>query len=152
MTRKEELIKLTAPLLERMACELVDLELKGSPSNQIFRFFVDHEDGITIQECASLSRSILNQLEKMPETFPPESYRIEVSSPGVQRPLKTVNDFRRNMGKDVIVHLKNGQTPKDIEGAVVQVTDAYIKLESNKGIHHVEYDTIQKANVKINWS
>lgn len=149
---KEELMKLVEPLLDRMACDLVDLELKGSPSNQIFRFFVDHEDGITINECASLSRSILDRLERMPEIFPPESYRIEVSSPGVQRPLKTVNDFKRHRGKDIVVYLTDGQSGKQIEGKIIQVTDDFIQLESKEKIHHVEYHAIQKANIKINWS
>jgi len=152
MTQNEILLKIVTPLLDKSACDLVSLEVKGSPSNRIFRFFVDHEDGITIRECASLSRSILDRLERVPEDFPPDSYRIEVSSPGVQRPLKIYKDFKRKKGKNVIIHLKDDESQKQVEGKIIEVNEKEVQLENDNQIKNIKYSTIQKAHVKINWS
>jgi len=152
MSQKEILEKLLEPMLEKAACDLVELEIKGSPSNRIFRFYVDHDEGITIQECASLSRSILNRLENMPQDFPPDSFRIEVSSPGADRPLKTMKDFKRNIGKDIILSFMEAETIQNIEGKISEVKKTSVLIETANQKKKIDYSKIKKAHVKINWS
>jgi len=97
---------LIEPLLDAEEIELVDIELKGKVGSQVLRIFVDVEGGIHLDRCESLSRDISTELDL--EDILPGKYRLEVSSPGTDRPLKTMNDFKRNIGRRIYLTLNDG--------------------------------------------
>lgn len=97
MLIKETLIDLVVPILQRRGVELVELALSGGGRRQLVRVFVDRTDGITVDECAAISREIADVFDTRDPIA--GTYVLEVSSPGLTRPLKTDRDFERVVGK-----------------------------------------------------
>jgi ribosome maturation factor RimP len=92
-----------APLLEAQGVELVELQLQPQKGRWFVRVFVDAEGGISLEDCRHLSFDIGQILEA--EELIPTSYVLEVSSPGLDRPLRTPRDFRRQHQRLVTVFL-----------------------------------------------
>lgn len=101
--RTESLI---LPILEEHSFELVDVEYVKEGSNYFLRAYIDKPGGITIDDCELVSRALSDQLDK--EDFIPDSYILEVSSPGLGRQLKKDRDLQRSIGEEVEVKLYKG--------------------------------------------
>ena len=91
------------PLMEQHGFELVDVEYVKEAGTWYLRAYIDKEGGIAVVDCEVISRKLSDWLDK--EDFIDESYILEVSSPGLGRPLKKEKDFARSLGKDVEVRL-----------------------------------------------
>ena len=91
------------PLLEKNQFELVDVEYVREAGIWYLRAYIDKEGGITVDACEVVSRELGDWLDQ--EDFIEDSYILEVSSPGLGRPLKKEKDFARSLGKDVEVRL-----------------------------------------------
>ena len=91
------------PVLEEHHFELVDVEYVREVGVWYLRAYIDKEGGIAVDDCEIISRKLGEWLDK--EDFIDDSYILEVSSPGLGRPLKKEKDFVRSMGKDVEVRL-----------------------------------------------
>ena len=89
--------KLVQPLLEELGCELVDLEYQREQRGWVLRFFLDKENGINLDDCAMASREISSLMDV--ENIISTAYSLEVSSPGIERPLKKSQDFKRFTGQ-----------------------------------------------------
>ena len=87
---------LTMPILSDLGMELVDLEFKREGRSWCLRLFIDKPGGITLDDCVEVSRDVSAILEV--EDPIPSAYRLEVSSPGLDRPLKRPSDFERFAG------------------------------------------------------
>ncbi len=107
MTRRETYESRTEqfllPLLEQHQFELVDVEYVKEAGNWYLRAYIDKEGGITVDDCEIISRVLSDWLDK--EDFIEDSYILEVSSPGLGRPLKKDKDFERSLGDDVVLKL-----------------------------------------------
>ena len=107
MTKREEYEsrteKLMLPIVEEMNFELVDVEYVKAGGNYFLRAYIDKEGGITINDCETVSRRLSDLLDEA--DFIPDSYILEVSSPGLGRPLKKDKDFARSIGKKVEIRL-----------------------------------------------
>lgn len=90
---------LAEPIVERFGFELVDVEYVKEAGSWYLRLYIDKEGGITIDDCEMVSRAFSEELDR--EDFIESAYIMEVSSPGLGRPLKKEKDFRRSMGKEV---------------------------------------------------
>lgn len=105
MSKKEQYEQRTEVLLEpiitRHEFEVVDVEYVKEAGNWYLRIYIDKEGGITVDDCEVVSRALSNQLDE--EDFIEEAYILEVSSPGLGRPLKKDKDFDRSIGKEVEV-------------------------------------------------
>ena len=101
MSRKESYEQkaeaLLSPIIERHGFELVDVEYVKEGGNWYLRAYIDKEGGITVDDCELVSREFGDMLDE--EDFIEESYILEVSSPGLGRPLKKEKDYARSMGK-----------------------------------------------------
>lgn len=91
------------PVLEQHQFELVDVEYVREVGVWYLRCYIDKEGGITVDDCEVISRLLGEWLDK--EDFIEDSYILEVSSPGLGRPLKKEKDFARSIGKDVEIRL-----------------------------------------------
>lgn len=107
MTKKEieeTCEKLALPIIEERSFELVDVEYVKEGTDYYLRVYVDKEGGITIDDCVEVSRALNPLLDKYDKEFS-DAYILEVSSPGMLRPLKKDKDFARNLGKMVEIKL-----------------------------------------------
>lgn len=92
---------LITPMIERNGFELVDVEYVKEGGNYFLRAYIDNEGGITIDDCELISREFSTKLDE--EDFIDDSYTMEISSPGLGRPLKKEKDYVRAMGQEVDV-------------------------------------------------
>ena len=94
-----QISELVEPILDEMDVELVDIEYLSNHGRWIVRVYVDKEGGITVDDCAGVSREIDAIIEI--KDIIPHAYVLEVSSPGLNRPLKKEKDFQRAVGKKI---------------------------------------------------
>ena len=113
-------------LADRMNLELVDVCLDKEGAGKYLRIYIDKPEGISLDDCEAYHRAIQPQLEQYDYDF------LEVSSPGVDRPLKKDKDFDRAIGSDVEVHLfKQMDGSKLIQGVLADYTRTEIVLDVN---------------------
>ena len=119
---------LIQPLIDANHFELVDVEWVKEGANWYLRVYIDKEGGITVDDCELVSRAFEETLDK--EDYISENYIFEVSSPGLDRPLKKEKDFIRNIGKDVEVKLyKAINKEKEFVGILTAYDDETVTLE-----------------------
>ena len=92
------------PLLDEMGIELVEIQFRRESHGWVLRLFIDREGGVTIDDCAGVSREISSYLEV--EDLIEHAYHLEVSSPGLERPLKKTEDFTRFKGRKARIKLR----------------------------------------------
>ena len=90
--------KLAVPILEKKGLEFVDVEYVKEGASWYLRLYIDKEGGVGIDECVDVSRELDAQLD---DDMTEQAYILEVSSPGLGRPLKKEKDYVRNMGKEI---------------------------------------------------
>lgn len=109
---------LLLPIMEANQFELVDVEYVKEGSSWYLRAYIDKEGGISIDDCELVSRALSDLLDQ--EDFIEEAYILEVSSPGLLRPIKKDKDFQRNVGKEIEVHLfKMMDKKKELIGTLI---------------------------------
>lgn len=124
------------PLLEQHQFELVDVEYVKEAGNWYLRVYIDKEGGITVDDCEVISRSLSDWLDK--EDFIEDSYIMEVSSPGLGRPLKKDKDFERSMGGEVDVKLyKARNKQKEYTGILKAYDKDTVTIEMEDGTDEV---------------
>lgn len=96
--------ELVLPIIEERGLELVDVEYVKEGANYYLRVYADKEGGITIDDCVDVSRALNPELDKYEKEFK-DPYILEVSSPGLLRPLRKDKDFERNLGKMLEIKL-----------------------------------------------
>ncbi len=162
MTDADRLKALMEPILEAEDAELVDLELAGSRGRPVIRAYVDTEEGVTLDECARLSRLLERELEDVGAV--PERYVLEVSSPGLERPLTKRGHFERFAGREVEIRLyakRDGRKKfvGTLEGTRDRETgdpddDGYLVVVTDPDSGEpwtFEEDTIAKARLHFEW-
>lgn len=136
MTRREEYEsrteKFLLPLLEEHQFELVDVEYVKEAGNWYLRAYIDKEGGITVDDCEVISRVLSDWLDK--EDFIQDSYIMEVSSPGLGRPLKKEKDFQRSLGEEVELRLfKARNKQKEFTGILKSYDKETVTIEMEDG-------------------
>ncbi len=142
MLIKDTLIHLILPLLNRRDVELVEMAVSGGHRRKIVRIFVDRPDGITVDECAALSRDIADILDTRDPID--STYLLEVSSPGLTRPLKTDRDFERVVGKSLRLVVDGLGVAV---GTLLQVKADHLDVELQGERTIIERAKIQKATM-----
>ncbi|GFN36449.1 ribosome maturation factor RimP [Tepidimicrobium xylanilyticum] len=135
------------PIIEELGYDLVDLEYVKENGRNFLRFYIGKPEGISIDDCQKVSEVISDKLD---EIDPIESsYYLEVSSPGLDRPLKTDKDLKRNIGRNVEISLyKNIDGRKKFYGILLGYTETHITIEEENGIErNIEREAI--SNIKL---
>ena len=132
MSRREEYEQkteaLVLPIIEANNFELVDVEYVKEAGNWYLRVYVDKEGGIAVDDCEVVSRALSDKLDV--DDFIEDSYILEVSSPGLGRPLKKEKDYIRSIGKEVDIHLyKSIDKQKEFTGVLKSYTKEEIVLQ-----------------------
>ncbi|WP_077358220.1 ribosome maturation factor RimP [Virgibacillus halodenitrificans] len=144
--------ELLHPILEHKGLELVDIEYVKEGKNWFLRIYIDKHGGIDITECGDVSEELSEKLDQQDPIK--EAYFLEVSSPGVERPLKTKDDFSNNLNKNIYVKLYEPvEGEKEYEGILKDFTNNILTLEikvktRSKQIE-IPYDKIAKARIAV---
>ena len=141
---------LAEPMLAERHAELVELAFHPQGRGQLIRFLVDRVGGITLQQCAQLNQAIAQALEAANLIEGP--YTIEVSSPGLDRPLVTKRDFERALGERLRLQLTlEAQRTKDLEGVLLAVQEQAIVLNTVSGNVTIPLADIRTAKKAMRW-
>lgn len=120
------------PLMKENNFELVDVEYVKEAGNWYLRAYIDKEGGITVDDCEVVSRRLGDWLDE--KDFIEDSYILEVSSPGLGRPLKKDKDFERSIGKDVDIRLyKPFNKQKEFTGALKAYNKETVTITQEDG-------------------
>jgi len=130
------------------------VEVKIGPGNNV-KIFVDADRGISIDKLAQYNRSLYRQIEES-GLFPNNSFSLEISSPGLDVPLKLHRQYLKNIGRYVEILLKDGIKR---EGKLIRATDEEIVIEEERGNkkkkefiqHSLSYDDIKTTKIQIKW-
>lgn len=136
--------KLVLPIVEERGFELVDVEYVKEGSNYYLRVYADKEGGITIDDCVEVSRALNPKLDQYEKEFK-DPYILEVSSPGLLRPLKKDKDFNRNLGKMIEIKLF-----KSLDDSKVKEFEAELKAFDEKTITVILEDDTEKMIDRTN--
>lgn len=132
MSKHEEYEKRTEemlmPLMEEHSFELVDVEYVKEAGNWYLRAYIDKEGGINIDDCELISRALSDMLDE--QDFIEEAYILEVSSPGLGRPLKKDKDLKRSLGAQVEVRTYRAvEKQKEFTGVLKRFDEESITIE-----------------------
>ena len=141
---KKTLFALLEPIVKDYGAEVVDLELKGSLNSQILRLLVYKESGITVDLCGAISREASDLLDI--EEPISGRYRLEVTSPGLDRPLRTDRDFIRANSRLLKVVLVSGRT---VYGRLQSWNASTLTLSGDSGLLAIARDEIAKATIEV---
>jgi ribosome maturation factor RimP len=148
----DRVLKLAEPIAGEFGLEVLELELKGQPPRRLLRVILDSSTpsrAVTLDDCATVSRRLGDVLEANEAVS--GSYLLEVSSPGVNRPLRTPEHFRRVVGDRVRVRFR---VPcGDVRGLVARLVaaeDERLVLESESGtVIETTVDNVERANLEF---
>jgi ribosome maturation factor RimP len=145
--------ELAAPLAETQRMEIVDIELRreGSRGSRVLRLYLDKAGGPNMDDLSRVSRELSALLDV--HDVVEGAYTLEVSSPGINRPLKLPEHFRRYIGKRVRVRTRElVQGRRSFLGPLLDVTDEKIVVnQDGKGLE-IPFAVIEKANYEHDWS
>lgn len=137
------------PLLKEKGIDLVETAYRQVGSQMILSIIVDRSEGITLDECGALNEEVGAALDQ--DDTIATRYVLEVSSPGLDRPLTTGQDFKRAIGKKMDVFLKSRFNDKlQYFGTLKAVEEDSIELETKTGLIKIPLDVINKGKLQIN--
>jgi len=140
---KSRLIAVLEPAVQAQGAELVDIELTGPVQNQTLRVLVHRESGLGVDHCRDISLEVGDILDF--EDLLPGRYRLEVTSPGLSRPLISDRDFGRALERNLKVVTESGRT---IFGRLLEFDDELITLAGESGRDEIPRAEIAKATVE----
>ena len=146
--------ELAEGLLASLGLELVELEYKREGRDMVLRLYVDREGGITLDDCAAVSRELSEILDV--EDFIRDRYTLEVSSPGLNRPLKKATDYERYRGRLVKVRTYEllpddaGNQRKTFLGELLGLEEGRVRLQLKEGqTASIPLEKVAKANLEF---
>ncbi len=136
-------------IVERLGYEFVGLEIKKESGSPFFRVYIDSLGGISVRDCEIVSRGINRALEEKGQDLLDERYYLEVSSPGLERPLCNIDDFRRFTGKAVSLRFRElMEGHRRVTGKINAVDqDGVIDIVSEEGSFKVVMESILSAKL-----
>ncbi len=151
MAVEDELKALLKPAIESLGFEFVGLEYLSNPKNRLIRIYIDREpDGITVDHCADVSREVSALLDV--EDPVSGQYSLEVSSPGVERPLFEPEQYAAFAGEQAVLQLFapiDGR--RKLVGTLKGADAERVEIDVDGQIHEVPLDAIRRANLKPDW-
>ncbi len=137
---------LAGPLCASERLELVHVEYQREPGGRILRLYIDRDGGVTLDDCANVSRQLNDLLDVHLDEI--GRYNLEVTSPGPERPLSTLQDYERFKGRKAkIKTLQPIGDQKNFSGIILGVAAEQIKLSSNEKIVAIPFGDISKARL-----
>lgn len=155
----EKVHKIAQDVAVGAGCELYDLEISGTGKGRILRVYIDKADvGIGIEDCSKVSKGLNEFLDADENIIPGGEYSLEVSSPGLDRHLKTENHFKKVLNKKVAIQLSQNlgtlgainptiKPTKKFEAELLEVEDAHIVFQIKDEKVKIPLNVVEKAKL-----
>ncbi|HVL65489.1 MAG TPA: ribosome maturation factor RimP [Actinomycetota bacterium] len=147
----EEVRDLAEAVAGRRSLRVWDVEMSGRPGSAVVRVFVDADGGVDLDTVAAVSEELSRGLDLRDPI--PGRYTLEVSSPGLERPLKEPEHFRLSTGKQVVVKTVEPLVPEGhrIDGVIRGAGDEAVTIETADGAVEVPYRAVRSARTVFEW-
>ncbi|MEX1047185.1 MAG: ribosome maturation factor RimP [Actinomycetota bacterium] len=139
---------LVRPLVESSGLELVEVTLRKEGGRRVLRVTVDREGGVDLDTIAAASERISRRLDI--EEVSPGPYSLEVSSPGIERPLRSATDFERKVGEKVRVKVLSPE-PATFMGRLIVADAEGIVVDAESGEVRITYGDVASARTVFEW-
>ncbi len=151
MQEQEEIVSLAEQVLENSDLFLVDTELKGSVGNRMVSIFVDSESGnISLDRCAEINREIQFLIDA--SGWRDRKYTLNVSSPGLDRPLKDIRQYVNNLGRNASVVYEEDGRKVQVHGKLVDAKPESVTLEAKgKDALVIPYNAIVETYIQVSF-
>lgn len=142
----EIVTNIAKPIVEKFNLELVDVDFVKENNEWFLRVFIDKEGGITIDDCTNVSRILSDKLDEVDPIS--VSYYLEVSSPGINRPLKKEEDFIRFKGRKIKLKLfKEIDDKKILKGILLGIKENKVIVNLKDKEIEIDFNNISSANL-----
>jgi ribosome maturation factor RimP len=139
------------PIVSNEGMELVEVEYRRESKGWVLRLYIDKERGVTLDDCTRISQEVGRSLDV--EDFISTPYTLEVSSPGLARPLKKEKDFLKYRNHMIKVKTFNPiENRRQFKGKLLGVSENRIAIEIDREIFHIPLSNVAKANLEIDWN
>lgn len=138
---------LVEPAVVRSGFDLVAVEWSGGRSGAILRLSIDGPDGVGADDCAEVSFRVSPLLDEADPISGP--YNLEVSSPGIERPVQRLEDFQKLAGFRVKIRLFEGHPRRRYSGRIVGVDDHEVIVQADGQEHRLDFDSIERAHLVL---
>jgi ribosome maturation factor RimP len=146
VTKKVE--ALAIPVLEEIGLELVEVQFRREQSGWVLRLVIDRQEGVSLDDCAAVSREIGQLLDI--EDFIDQAYNLEVSSPGLNRPLKSMEDFQRFTGRKAKIKTIEPISGEHVfVGKILQASEETIIVEVGRKEVTIPFAQVSKARLEV---
>lgn len=143
--------KFLEPVVEKESLEVFDVTFRRESSGRILRVTIDGEK-VDIENCAEISKILSNWLDEN-DIIPNIKYSLEVSTPGLNRPLRNIDDFERFKGSLCSIVLKNKEEDgrKKYKGIIKEINKPFVKIfvEAENRLFDINVNKIKKANLEV---
>lgn len=147
MATYDALAGLLTPTVEGLGYVLLGVERQRAATGTVVRLYIDSDDGITVEDCVKVSRQIGDLLDV--EQAVSGEYTLEVSSPGLDRPLFTPEQYRAYIGAEVKVRLRtliSGR--RRLSGKLIEATEEFVTISIGEEQFEVPYNVVERARLK----
>jgi ribosome maturation factor RimP len=142
---KTEIEKIVEPILTQEGYDLVDIKLSRFKRNYRLQIFVDSDHGITIDDCAFLSRLVGTALDTTDVIQ--NRYILEISSPGLDRPLHSDRDFKRKIGEAMAVDVIEDGRERTVRGTLASVENDVLVLNGENGEEKIFLSNVRQGRI-----
>ena len=148
LTRKEqELLDVLTPRADQEHVEIVTIEIVGAKKAPTIRVYIDTDHGVSFDELSSAQEWIDDIIEAI-DPFP-GAYMLEISSPGIDRPLRTPDHFKKQVGQTAVIKTVNKiEGRATFTGLLVSADDQGITVDCDGTSYDIPYDQVKRANIK----
>jgi len=146
----ENIKEIVSKVVKRNGFFLIDLILRGTEHKRVIEVFIDGEKDISAEDCAAVSREIDSELKDLLIKHP--DYRLDVSSPGIDRPLKFLNQYIKHVNRKFDISYRSGEEIKKLSGKLTSIDGDYLTFISNNKEVIINFNNIVKANVIVSFS
>jgi len=144
--RRDELAELLRPVVEQAGCDLWEIEYSPGRGHGLLRLYIDAAAGISVDDCERVSRAVSELLDAADPI--PGHYTLEVSSPGIERPLRKARHFAPYVGEKVFVEMVQAvDERRRFKGTLVAADAAAIVVEVDGRRHELPFGGIRKAHL-----
>lgn len=147
----EQLRSLVDLLVEQHGAHVIDLVLRGDTGRRVIEVRIDSVEGATLDQCSAVSRAVMDEIDA--RELVDGGCRLEVSSPGAERPLKFPWQYRKHVGRQMQVRFLLGQEEVSRTGELIGVDDEGMTLRAgrNAGETRIRFSDVKEATVKVPW-
>lgn len=132
--------------VEKLGYLFIDIEYRGDDRNRILEIYIDNEVGIVTADCVAVSRVCGDLIEE--ENLIESKYRLDVSSPGVDRPVKFIQQYKKNIGRNFELEFEN-QISEKFKGKLIEINNDILKFEIDKKIEKINFNNIKSAKIIV---